>query len=230
MARRKIMRNQATSKRLFALVALLAIAVGVPASISAVSTNTSNIDSDAQKRAGDLSVSLNRDQSGAPSPVVPIGQKPPAGPERALSDNPLWEIPLESLSSTRDRPVFSPSRRPPPRAVASAPPPKQAPSPPKPARTERPQLSLVGTIMGVEESFGIFVEQTTRAALRLKLGEDYQGWKLQAVQGREVTLEHDQQTATLTMPQPGTAAQNQPKVETVVAPRPPEPPQRDQRR
>ena len=40
-------------------------------------------------------------------------------------------------------------------------------------------------------------------ALRLKLGEDYQGWKLRAIQGRQVTMEKDQQTAVLTLPLPG---------------------------
>jgi general secretion pathway protein N len=85
--------------------------------------------------------------------------------------------------------------------VASAPPP-----PPKPPRAERPQLSLVGTIAGGDESFGIFIDQTTKAALRLKIGDDYQGWRLRSVQGREVTLERDQQTAILSLPQPGTGA------------------------
>jgi general secretion pathway protein N len=84
--------------------------------------------------------------------------------------------------------------------VAKAPPP-----PPKP-RAERPQLSLVGTIAGGDESFGIFIDQTTKAALRLKIGDDYQGWRLRSVQGREVTLERDQQTAILSLPQPGTGA------------------------
>ena len=224
------MKKQPTSKRTIALIALFAIVVGVPASISAIPTKTSNFDTDVRKRAGNPSASSIH-QSAGPAPRVTVGQaQPPGRPDRALSDNPLWEIPLESLSSTRERPVFSPSRRPPP-VVASAPPPKEAPPPPKPARVERPQLSLVGTITGDEESFGIFVEQTTKVALRLKVGEDYQGWKLQAVQGREVTLEHDQQTAVLTMPQPGTSTQNQvqPRVEAAPPPRPPEPPQRDQR-
>jgi general secretion pathway protein N len=37
----------------------------------------------------------------------------------------------------------------------------------------------------------------------LKLGEDYQGWKLRAISGRQVTMEKDQQTAVLTLPPPG---------------------------
>ena len=67
---------------------------------------------------------------------------------------------------------------------------------------ERPPLALVGTIASGEEGFGIFLDQSTKTALRLKLGEDYQGWKLRTVQGREATLEKDQQAVTLALPQP----------------------------
>jgi general secretion pathway protein N len=105
---------------------------------------------------------------------------------------------------TRERPIFSPSRRPPPVVVAAPPTPSAPPPPPKLPRLERPQLSLVGTVSGDDERFGIFIDQTTKAALRLRIGEDYQGWKLRAVQGREVTLEYEQQSAILTLPQPAT--------------------------
>jgi hypothetical protein len=141
---------------------------------------------------------------GEPAVIVrpPVGS-PPA-PERTLSANPLWEVPLASLSSTRERPIFSPSRRPPPPVVVALPVAKDPPPAPKPQQVERPQLLLVGTIAGGGQSIGIFVDQTTDAALRLKLGEDYQGWKLQSVRGREVTLQRDQQTTILSLPQPGT--------------------------
>jgi hypothetical protein len=129
----------------------------------------------------------------APSPV----------PQRPLSANPLWAIPLSKLSGTRDRPIFSPSRRPPPPAVAAET--EAAPPPPPPPRRapEPPPVSLVGTIAGGDESFGIFVDQSTKTPLRLKIGEDYQGWKLKTIQGREATMEKDKQAAVLTLPAPG---------------------------
>src|SRR6202167_5277676 len=43
----------------------------------------------------------------------------PAVPARTPSANPLWGVPLNQLSGTRDRPIFSPSRRPPPAAAAA---------------------------------------------------------------------------------------------------------------
>jgi general secretion pathway protein N len=112
----------------------------------------------------------------APAQVVTAPTAPAPVPERALSANPLWAIPLTALSGTRDRPIFSSSRRPPAPAVAPAVVPKVA-AVPKPREPERPPLSLVGTIASGDEGFGIFLDQSTKAALRLKVGEDYQGWK-----------------------------------------------------
>jgi general secretion pathway protein N len=128
---------------------------------------------------------------------------PPPAPERPLSANPLWAIPLTRLSGTRERPIFSPSRRPPPPVLASEPAPAPLPAPPRKQEVAPPPLSLVGTIASDEESFGIFLDQSTKEALRLKVGEDYQGWKLLLIRGRQVTLEKDQQAAVLTLPPPG---------------------------
>ena len=130
---------------------------------------------------------------------------PPPAPAAAPSANPLWAIPLSKLSGTRDRPIFSPSRRPPPSVVASEP----APPPPPRKKEMQPPLSLVGTIASDNEGFGIFLDQSTKQALRLKLGEDYQGWTLRIIRGREVMMEKDQQEATLTLPSPGEGASHQ---------------------
>jgi hypothetical protein len=181
---------------------LLVSALGIPATTSALPTDVGDIDADAPRRAGAPSL---WDSPAVPAPVViKPRERPPQAPERTPNANPLWAIPLATLSNTRERPIFSSSRRPPPPAVASVSVVKSPPPPPKPPTVERPQLSLVGTIAGSDESFGIFMDQTTKTALRLKLGENYQGWKLRSVQGREVTLERDQQTTILSLPQPGT--------------------------
>jgi hypothetical protein len=126
----------------------------------------------------------------------------PASVEHVPSANPLWAIPLLQLSATRERPLFAPSRRPPPPVVAyqlaSAPP----PPPPKPAEPEKPRLSLVGTIAGGAEGIGVFLDSTTRAVLRLKMGETHEGWVLRAVRRREATLQKGSQVAVLTLPPP----------------------------
>jgi hypothetical protein len=227
------MKSQTSNKRRATLALSLVTALAMPAATRALPTDTPDLNS--PRRADAPSISSEWEPPATPAPVTivrpPAAQ--PAAPERTLSPNPLWEIPLSMLSTTRERPLFSPSRRPPPPAVAAAPPPAQASPPPKPPRVERPQLSLVGTVAGEGESFGIFVDPTTKAAIRLKIGENYQGWKLRTVQGRQVMLEHDQQTTILSLPQPGAGALGPARgqIENVAAQRPADPPpQRDPRR
>jgi general secretion pathway protein N len=140
----------------------------------------------------------------APRPTV-LPSAAPAS-ERALSANPLWAVPLSQLPGTRERPIFSSSRRPVPAALATQPVVVKVAPAPKKSEPERPPLSLVGTIAGGDEGFGIFLDPSTKAAVRLKLGDDYQGWKLRLIQGREVTMEKDQLAAVLSMPKPGTAS------------------------
>ena len=141
----------------------------------------------------------------APAPVDPVTTvrvvAPPAAKVRTPSANPLWGIPLVQLSGTRDRPIFSPSRR--RRRLAADGEQVLVRPPPRKKEIEPPQLSLVGTIASGDEGFGIFIDQSTKAALRLKVGEDHQGWKLVEIRGREVTMEKDERSAVLALPQPG---------------------------
>ncbi|MDB5567347.1 MAG: hypothetical protein JWP84_3913 [Tardiphaga sp.] len=173
-------------------------------SVHSASALTSAVSNDALD--ADLADDARTAGPPAASPI-PAGPRqvvvPAPASERALSANPLWAIPLTQLSGTRDRPIFSSSRRPLPAAVVAEPVVAKATPPPRKREPEPPQLSLVGTITSGDEGFGIFLDQSTKAALRLKVGEDYQGWKLRSIQGREVTLEKDQQAAVLSLPQPG---------------------------
>ena len=201
-------------------ITVLALSVygGVSASTSAVSNDA--LDDQAEgTQTGPAAASI---WTNPVATVVQVTAAPPApvgpAPERSLSDNPLWAMPLAQFPVTRDRPIFSPSRRPPPPAVGPAALPKVV-AISKPREPERPQLTLVGTIASDEEGFGIFMDQSTKAVLRLKVGEDFQGWKLRSVQGRETALEKDQQVVTLVLPQPGVG-----QVTGEVAPPPPSPP------
>ena len=183
-------------------ITVLALSVhgGASLSTSAVSTDSPDADRADGTQAGPPALSTWTNPAAAVQAVV--SPPAPVAQERALSANPLWAIPFAQLPITRDRPIFSPSRRPPPPAVAPAAVPNVA-AVSKPKEPERPPLSLVGTIASGDEGFGIFLDQSTKTALRLKVGEDYQGWKLRSVQGREATLEKDQQVVTLALPQPG---------------------------
>lgn len=151
------------------------------------------------------------DDEALTSPMArPIGavSPRPANPDKRASGftkgnpgftkgNPLWAIPLSSLSATRERPLFSPSRRP-PRVMAAAPPP-QAP-PPQPAAPAQPPLTLVGTAIGGGQSIGIFLDQSTNAVVRLRMGEGVTGWTVHSIGGRDVVLEQDHRDVTLSLP------------------------------
>jgi general secretion pathway protein N len=144
-------------------------------------------------------------------PIVPRAAPPgqpivaqPAAPQ-AQTGNPLWAVPLRTLSGTRERPIFSPSRRPLPAAVVAIPA-EPAPQAPRPVVPERPALALVGTIVGEGERIAIFYNPTTKTTMRLRLGEtDDMGWKLVAVDTRTTLLEKGQQSVTLALPVPGEA-------------------------
>jgi general secretion pathway protein N len=175
---------------------LLALSVQGVASAAAVSSDALDADLADEARP-------NRPPAASSAPAAPVTAvrvvAPPSAPAQTPSANPLWGVPLGRLSGTRDRPIFSPSRRPPPVAIAEP----ALVAPPRKKEVEPPQLSLVGTIASGDEGFGIFLDQSTKTALRLKLGENHQGWKLRAIRGPEVTMEKGELEAVLALPQPG---------------------------
>jgi len=138
-----------------------------------------------------------------PGTVLPTPANPTATPrERELRGNPLWGIPLKLLTATRERPIFSPSRRAPAPVVAGPPPaqPVAPPSPPPPP--ERPRLTLIGAIAGPDGGIAVIVDEGTRDVIRLRTGENHNGWVLRSVHGREATLEKDRETMLLALPAP----------------------------
>lgn len=139
-----------------------------------------------------------------PPPPQAISAPANAAP-RVTGGNPLWAIPLSHLTATRERPLFAPSRRPPPPAPlavpVAAPPP---PPPPKPPEPEKPQLTLLGTIAAgrLAEGVGLFVDPATKAVVSLKAGENHKGWILRAVRPRQVELAKGLDSAVLDLPLP----------------------------
>ena len=126
---------------------------------------------------------------------------PDGGQNRATpSGHPLWRLPLGELTGTRERPIFSATRRPPP-APETPPPPAALVSAPGKEST-RPPLSLLGAIAADEAGIAIFLDEITRRTVRLKVGEGYAGWTLALVKAREATLIRDQHTAIVALPPP----------------------------
>jgi general secretion pathway protein N len=68
---------------------------------------------------------------------------------------------------------------------------------------ERPQLTLVGAVVGESEAIAIFLDPNN-AVIRLRTGQDHSGWVLNSVKGREATLQKEGQIVVLALPAPGT--------------------------
>jgi general secretion pathway protein N len=114
--------------------------------------------------------------------------------------NPLWGIPISSLSATRERPLFTSSRRQP---APPEPPQPVAEAPPPPTVAEQPPFGLVGIVIGKPQNVALILDQTTKNLIRLHVGEAASGWYLRSVDLRTMTLEKNNKTATLSLSEPG---------------------------
>jgi hypothetical protein len=65
---------------------------------------------------------------------------------------------------------------------------------------EEPGLNLLGVIVGGGEGYAVFLNNATHAVIRLKTGEDEDGWILRSVAEREAVLEKDHRTAVVRLP------------------------------
>jgi hypothetical protein len=124
-----------------------------------------------------------------------------SAPDSPGVGNPLWTIPLNTLTATRERPLFAPSRRPAmqaaPAVIANLPPP-----PPPAAEPEQLGLRLLGTITGRNDGIAICLNPATGEVLRVRTGESFEGWNLRTVRGREATFEKASQQTVLALPSP----------------------------
>jgi general secretion pathway protein N len=161
----------------------------------------------AQAPAG---ASLPEKDAGQTSPSteqLPASRKDAGARQPLPGGNPLWGIPISTLDATRERPIFSASRRPPMQPVvaervAAAPP------PPKPAEPEQPLLTLLGTAIGKPKNVAVVLDRTTKTLVRLHVGETVSGWILRSVDPRTMTVEKNSQTATVALPAPGSLPAN----------------------
>jgi len=108
--------------------------------------------------------------------------------------NPLQAQSLDRLSATRDRPLFSPTRRPvppPPPPVVRAP--EVVPPPPP------PNVTVVGIVLDGEGARAIVRAGMGRKFERVQIGDDIGGWKVSQIEGRRLVLSLDDRHATFTL-------------------------------
>ena len=168
------------TNRILVLTVLAATVGIIPAGAESADRYTNSTGPEPERASPALKVSANRGEQ---------------------SGNPILAIPLSQLSTTRDRPIFSPTRRPP--APPALPVVAKPVEPARPTQPETPPLVLVGTVAGEDSGIAVFVEQSTENTVRLRLNESHQGWTLKSIQGREVTLLKDQKSNVLALAPPG---------------------------
>ncbi|MBR0709317.1 hypothetical protein [Bradyrhizobium liaoningense] len=155
---------------------------------------------------------LPDDAAGSPAESVDVGAvRPIARPAQPVSKpvprgNPLWSVPLSALTATEERPIFSASRRPPPRAVAGAPVEEVQAAPPPKAVEAPPPLLLVGAVVGEGDAIAILVNRLDQKVVRLRQGESLGGWSLTEVQPREVTFKQGDRSEVLALQRPADPA------------------------
>lgn len=114
-----------------------------------------------------------------------------AGPTRADDS-------LTTMSATRDRPLFSPSRRPPPRLQTIGP----ARLQPAPALPPKPLFQLSGVIMGTARRLVILKRDADHRAFSVALGGTLDGWMVSEIGERDVTLRRGAAVTILQLPDP----------------------------
>ena len=134
--------------------------------------------------------------------------------------NPLEALRLEDLSVTRDRPLFAPTRRPPP------PPPRVEITPPPPVEEKAvvlgpPPFDLIGSVIGARESIALLRNKASIEVLRLRPGEEAEGWRVGAIGLRSVALERDGRKESLALTGPPSIPAG---AEVAGEPQPPEAP------
>jgi general secretion pathway protein N len=134
------------------------------------------------------------------APDRPLGLSTFDGRAEPAAGNPLWAVPLRVLTATSERPLFSPSRRPPPAAVAAVPSAAAVRAPARPAAPDHPLLTLLGTVIGTSEGIGVFVDQQNKTVIQLKDGQEHDGWTLQSVHERDVVFADGKRAAVLALP------------------------------
>src|SRR5450631_3845625 len=103
-------RPQMTARRWLINVTVVACTVAGDISIRALAATPPAL----YDPRSDLTTSSNTPPPGIEQIAPDVAVK-----EQPLTGNPLWGVPLQSLSATRERPIFLPSRRPPAPAVAA---------------------------------------------------------------------------------------------------------------
>jgi hypothetical protein len=124
----------------------------------------------------------------------------------AVSGNPIAEIPLDRLSATRNRPLFSPSRRPPapppPAAIAT-----RVERAPQPLPLSPPGVALFGIVVGAQGARAFIATGAADRIIGVRPGDVVSGWTVTEITKRNLVLSHAERSATFTLFSPDNVSQ-----------------------
>ena len=126
-------------------------------------------------------------------------------PARAEPRNPLDALRLEDLSATRERPLFRPDRRAPAPVPVAASAPEPPPVDERPVALGPPPFDLVGAVVGKDTAIALLRNRTSNEVVRLRQGDDAEGWRVSSIALRAVTLERDGRLQSLALAAPSAA-------------------------
>ena len=124
----------------------------------------------------------------------------------AVSGNPVAGVPLDRLSNTRDRPVFSSNRRPkaPPAPAAIA---ARVERAPQPLPLPLPGVALFGVVVGPQGARAYIATEAADRIIGVRPGDDVSGWTVTAITRSDLVLSRAEQSATFTLFSPDNASQ-----------------------
>jgi general secretion pathway protein N len=108
-------------------------------------------------------------------------------------DNPLAAHPIDEFSETRDRPLFSPTRRPPAPVLASVSTIVAPPPPPLPP----PSVVLLGVVSDGNGALAMI--RGGQKTIRARLGEEIEGWLVTQIEARRLVLSHDDRSVSFAL-------------------------------
>ncbi|ACB95224.1 hypothetical protein [Beijerinckia indica] len=101
---------------------------------------------------------------------------------------------LADLDATRERPLFSPNRRLPPKPVVPVEPP-----PRPPVEAPPPNLQLVGVIFSENEKRAIVIVNNPAKPQSLKPGDAIDGWQVSLIEPRKIALNKGERSIDFTL-------------------------------
>jgi general secretion pathway protein N len=120
-------------------------------------------------------------------PCAAGAQSPPANPPVRAFALP----PVEELRATRERPLFSPSRRPDAQASTG---PEAGPVEESP---DSVPFELTGVVIGTDMAIAILRNRDTQESVQLRRGESLEDWSIEEIAPRHVVLRQEDRQVRL---------------------------------